>query len=66
MAHPIWIGNTTHRELHRVEKGKRQPRGCQLDDVPDKHQKRFRTAKDALASGYDVCAYCTRKFRSRR
>jgi hypothetical protein len=61
-----WIGNKHKRELHRVDRDKLQPNGCQLDEVPDEHRKEFRIAREALNAGYDACAYCTKRFKSRR
>jgi len=65
-----WIGNKHNHELHRVEDGKPQPEGCQLDEVPAEHRITFRTAREAMTKrpgrkAYDACAYCTKKFRSR-
>jgi hypothetical protein len=61
-----WTGNKKHREFHRVEAGKPQPKDCQLNEITDKHRVVFRTATEARAAGYDACDYCTKKFKSRR
>jgi hypothetical protein len=66
-----WIGNKRKKELHRVEAGKPQPANCQLDEVPAKQRVVFKTAKSALFGEhgeaiYDPCAYCTKRFKSRR
>lgn len=68
MAKITWIGNKHKLELHRVEAGKPQPEGCQLDEIPNEHRVRFKTAKGALQGKpkYDPCAYCTKRFKSRR
>lgn len=68
-----WIGNPHKKELHRVEGGKKQPRGCQLSDglvfqngtAFVGHRWEFATAKAARALGFDPCVYCTVRFKSR-
>jgi len=71
-SHPslTWIGNKHKHEFHRVEAGKSQPLGCQLDEIPSEHKVTFSTAHEALTprpgkKAYDPCKYCTKKFKSR-
>lgn len=62
-AKVTWIGNPHKKELHRVEEGKK-PKGCQLPEV--KSRLEFSTAKAGRDFGYDACAYCTKKFKSKK
>ena len=66
-----WIGSKNHGEFHRVEAGKPQPAGCQLDEILEEHRITFKTAREARTArpgrrAFDACAYCTKRFKSRR
>ena len=61
-----WLGNKKSRELHRIVTGEIHPPQCHLDSIAKDHRRPFKTAREALANKFDVAAFCTRKFLSRR
>lgn len=65
-AEPVatrYLGNSVTHELHDLQNQK--PR-CQIGKIPPERQRYFKTTKEALAAGYDYCAYCFGKDKSRR
>jgi hypothetical protein len=66
-----WIANKRSgkgkKEFHRVvEAGFSQPQGCQFSEIVEKNKVKFRTQREAREAGYDACAYCTKRLKSRR
>lgn len=57
------LGNASSRELHDLENEKP---GCQIGEIRPDHRFYFRSEEQAQALGYDFCAYCYGKTRSRR
>ncbi len=58
-----YLGNSGKRELHDLENTK--PR-CQIDEIRPDHRVYFKTQREAQAAGYDYCAYCFGKEKSKR
>lgn len=58
-----YLGNSATRELHDMNNITKR---CQIDGIKTEHRVAFKIEKDAEASGYDYCAYCFGKRRSRR
>lgn len=58
-----FLGNTFTTELHDLDN--RQP-GCQIGEIRFDRRYYFPTVEDAVAAGYDLCAYCFGRSRSRR
>ena len=58
-----YLGNSRSRELHDLNN--QQP-VCQIDEIRVDHRVNFKTQKEALALGYDYCAYCFGKDKSKR
>lgn len=57
------LGNSHARELHNLKNTKKR---CRLDTIPADHRVYFRTEREAVAAGYDFCAWCYGKDKSRR
>ena len=58
-----YLGNSNSREFHDLNS---QKPACQIDEIRPDHQISFKTQKEALALGYDYCAYCFGKDKSKR
>ncbi len=58
-----YLGNANKRELHDLKNA--TPR-CHVDEIKSEHRVVFRTEKEALAAGYDYCAFCFGKEKSKR
>lgn len=58
-----YLGNSNSKELHDL---KNQKAACQIDEIRPDHRYNFKTQKEALAMGYDFCAYCFGKDKSKR
>lgn len=58
-----YLGNSATRELHDL---KSQKPACKIDEIRVDHRINFKTQKEALALGYDYCAYCFGKDKSKR
>jgi protein-tyrosine-phosphatase len=58
-----YLGNSSTRELHDI---KNEKTGCQIDEIRIDRCVRFKSIKEAEALGYDYCAYCFGKDKSRR
>lgn len=58
-----YLGNSGTHELHDVSKTTRR---CQIDGIRPDHRVYFKTQKEAVAAGYDYCAYCFGKEKSKR
>ena len=58
-----FLGNSHARELHDLENVKKQ---CHIGAIKPDHRVFFRTEREALAAGYDHCAFCFGKKKSRR
>jgi hypothetical protein len=58
-----YLGNSNSRELHDLNN---QKPACQIDEIRVDHRINFKTQKEAVAMGYDYCAYCFGKEKSKR
>jgi hypothetical protein len=58
-----YLGDANKRTVHDLEKV--TPR-CQVDAIRPDHRTSFKTQKEALAAGYDYCAFCFGKPKSKR
>ena len=58
-----YLGNSSTRELHDI---KNEQIGCQIDEIRIDRCVRFKSTKEAEALGYDYCAYCFGRDKSRR
>ena len=58
-----YLGNSNTRELHDLQN---EQKGCRIKSIRFDHKVNFTSRKEALASGYDYCAYCFGKSKSRR
>ncbi len=58
-----YLGNSGTRELHDLNN---QKPACKIDEIRVDHRINFKTQKEALALGYDYCAYCFGKDKSKR
>jgi hypothetical protein len=58
-----YLGNSHKLELHDLKNA--TPR-CQIDAIKAEHRVYFTTQKEATAAGYDFCAYCFGKDKSKR
>jgi hypothetical protein len=58
-----FLGNSATRELHNL---KNEKPGCQLAAMRPDHRVYFRNEAEAERVGYDFCAYCYGKARSKR
>lgn len=58
-----YLGNSSNREVHDLT---RRTRRCQIDEIRPDHRVYFKTQKEAVAAGYDYCAYCFGKEKSKR
>lgn len=50
-----WLGNTHSEELHDLEN---TVAACQIDEIRFDHRFYFAGVEEAIAAGYDHCAYC--------
>jgi hypothetical protein len=50
-----YIGNSSKLEIHD---SKNLTKRCQVDEIKLEHRVTFKTEKEALAAGYDHCAFC--------
>lgn len=58
-----YLGNASSGELHDISK---QKPACNINQIKVDHRVTFRTQKQALAQGYDYCAHCFGKDKSKR
>lgn len=58
-----YLGNSNSKELHDLNN---QKPGCRIDDIKFDHRVNFKTEAKAMALGYDYCAYCFGKDKSKR
>jgi hypothetical protein len=58
-----YIGNSAKHELHDSEKAKKQ---CNLEAMSESHKVYFASTEAAEKAGYDYCAHCFGKARSKR
>ncbi|MCP4341221.1 MAG: hypothetical protein GY799_20650 [Desulfobulbaceae bacterium] len=58
-----FLGNSASRELHDLQNEKN---GCSIDRMRFDHMVNFKTIKMAQEAGYDFCAYCFGKDKSKR
>ena len=58
-----YVGNTKKKEFHQAREAK-QTEDCQIPEI----RKRivFESGKQAIAHGYDPCAYCCQHWKSKR
>jgi hypothetical protein len=58
-----FLGNSNTHEIHDT---KNVTKRCLIDDIKPEYRVMFKTEKDALAAGFDRCAYCFGKDKSER
>lgn len=58
-----YLGNSNTREVHDLKKEKKN---CRIDNIKFDHRMNFKTRKEAVEAGYDHCAYCFGKGKSKR
>ena len=58
-----YLGNSATRELHDLKNEKKR---CQIDAIRFDHRVSFKAPEQAIAAGYDYCAYCFGKEKSQR
>lgn len=58
-----YLGNSSTRELHDL---KNEQPGCRIDAIRFDHCVAFKSQKQAIDAGYDYCAYCFGKDKSKR
>lgn len=58
-----YLGNSSTTELHDLKNEKAQ---CQIDNIRIDHCFNFKSEKEARALGYDYCAYCFGREKSKR
>jgi hypothetical protein len=58
-----WLGNSRDRELHDLTKTRK---GCQIDEIAADRRVYFKSEDDAVKAGYDRCAYCFGRAKSKR
>lgn len=58
-----FLGNSNNRELHDLKNAKD---ACQLDEIAADRRVFFKSAEDAVKAGYDYCAHCFGKSKSKR
>ncbi len=58
-----YLGNSSKREIHDLNNEKPQ---CQISEIRPDHRVSFKTEGEAIAAGYDYCAYCFGKEKSKR
>jgi hypothetical protein len=58
-----FLGNSRDREVHDLKNAKKT---CQIDKIAADRRVYFKTAADAVKAGYDYCAYCFGKAKSKR
>ena len=58
-----YLGNLNNHELHDMNNAKP---GCQIDEIKPARRQYFGTQKEALEAGFDFCAYCFGKSKSKR
>lgn len=58
-----YLGNSSTRELHDI---RNEQAACQIDEIRIDRCVRFKSTREAEALGYDYCAYCFGREKSRR
>ncbi len=58
-----YLGNRRKQEVHDLKNTKP---GCQIEEIKAGQREYFTTQKEAVAVGYDFCAYCFGKEKSKR
>jgi hypothetical protein len=58
-----YLGNTSTHELHDLNNEKKN---CRIDKIRFDHWINFKTQKGAIEAGYDFCAFCFGKDKSKR
>ena len=58
-----FLGNSATRELHDLQNEKN---GCRINQMRFDHMVNFKTIKMAQEIGYDFCAYCFGKDKSKK
>jgi hypothetical protein len=58
-----YLGNMSTHELHDLNNTKSR---CQIDEIKEGQRQYFSNQKEARAAGYDFCAYCFGKEKSKR
>ncbi len=57
-----YLGNSSKLEIHNLQNIKKN---CQIDEITPGHRVPFATQKEATDAGYDFCAYCFGKSKSK-
>jgi hypothetical protein len=63
VEHTRFLGNSQNREVHDLQNTKRN---CHIDRISPDHRVNFESEEAAVSAGYDRCAYCFGKAKSRR
>jgi hypothetical protein len=58
-----YLGNTSTHELHDLNNEKKN---CRIDQIRFDHWIPFKTQKEATEAGYDFCAFCFGRDKSKR
>ena len=58
-----YLGNSHARELHDLQNTKKN---CRINQISADHRVFFKTMEDSIRAGYDYCAYCFGKEKSKR
>jgi hypothetical protein len=58
-----YLGNTSTHELHDL---KNEKKNCRIDQIRFDHWMNFKTQKEATEAGYDFCAFCFGREKSKR
>ena len=58
-----YLGNSSTKETHHLRNIKKN---CQIDEIAEAHRVQFKTQKEAQTKGYDFCAYCFGRAKSKR
>lgn len=58
-----YLGNRRKKEVHDLNNAKP---ACQIDEIAAAQREYFSNQKQAVAAGYDLCAYCFGKAQSKR
>lgn len=58
-----YLGNSNKHEVHDT---KNTTKRCQIDEINPEYRVPFKTEKEALAAGFDRCAFCFGKDKSER
>ena len=57
-----YVANTHTKEFHSLKRHKPE---CNVLAIAAEHQQIFRTMKEAHDAGFDACAHCVKRYKSR-